>query len=164
MRILDQELLRMCNGHVLALELGLQLGHTPWVRGQDDGATISHLHRVLGEFLSARIPILLGRGGISSVLQGTDAVVPGSFIEIIALARGWLNILALIWVHIDKLLLEASIALLFKVLGVFVGSFALCGVLSSHNIILQLLNDSNLGSSQGLIVRQIGETTRILEL
>jgi hypothetical protein len=139
MRILDQELLRMCNGHVLALELGLQLGHTPWVRGQDDGATISHLHRVLGEFLSARIPIL-------------------------ALARGWLNILALIWVHIDKLLLEASIALLFKVLGVFVGSFALCGVLSSHNIILQFLNDSNLGSSQGLIVRQIGETTRILEL
>jgi hypothetical protein len=78
-RVLDQKLLRMCNWHVLALELGLQLGHTPRVGGQDDGAAGSHLHGVLGQLLGPAVPILL-RGYSPLILQRADTIVSGGFI------------------------------------------------------------------------------------
>ena len=69
----------------------------------------------------------------------------------------------MIGVHVHELLLQAAVSLLFKVLGVFVRSFALSG-LSCYSIILQLLNDSNLGRIQRLIIGQICQTSSVLKL
>jgi hypothetical protein len=71
----------------------------------------------------------------------------------------------LISVHVHKFLLDSAIALLFKVLIILIGSLALGCLCGCHtHIILQFLNNPNLGGSKCLVVGEVGQTARVLKL